>query len=128
MVMNGHERDSGFLNSLQATLKEEIATSFLELSLSDYKENPILEPENSKNLRNIEVIIRSSDHLSKYKRNTFSKFTFSFLKSFELDIFNTTFSEVLLHINSLMIFIIYFQKCLLNLLLNRYERLFFEKN
>ena len=128
MVMNGHERDSGFLNSLQATLKEEIATSFLELSLGDYKENPILEPENSKNLRNREVIIRSSDPLSKYKRNTFSEFTFSFLESFQLEIFNTTFSEFLLHINSIMIFIIYFQKCLLNLLLNRYERLFFEKN
>ncbi len=48
-------------NSSQSTLKEEITTRFLELSLSDNKENPILEPENSKDLRNREVIIRSSD-------------------------------------------------------------------
>ena len=48
-------------NLSQATLKEEITTSLLELSLSDNKENPILEPENSKDLRNREVIIRSSD-------------------------------------------------------------------
>jgi hypothetical protein len=33
-------------NSSPATLKEEITTSFLELSISDYKENPILEPGN----------------------------------------------------------------------------------
>ena len=47
--------------------KEEITKKFLELSISNTsKENPILEPENSKNLRNSEVTIQSSDPLSKY--------------------------------------------------------------
>ncbi len=76
--------------------KEEITKKFLELSISNTsKENPILEPENSKNLRNSEVIIQSSDHLSKYIRNSFSQFSLSFLKYFELYIFNSKFSKFL---------------------------------
>jgi len=76
--------------------KEEITKKFLELSISNTsKENPILEPENSKNLRNSEVTIQSSDPLSKYIRNSFSQFSLSFLKYFELYIFNSKFSKFL---------------------------------
>jgi hypothetical protein len=50
------------------------------------------------------VFLRSSDPLSKYIKNhlfrIFHNFTLSFLKCFELDIFNFTFSEFLLYITS----------------------------
>ncbi len=53
----------------------------------------MLVPENTKRLRNIDVIFYSQDVQSKFLMNTFSYFSLNFLKCFKLDILNFNYNQ-----------------------------------
>ena len=71
-------------------LKETIETKFQEFKTREtYNADPLFVPENIKSLRNRNVIIYSQEFLI----NTFSYFSHTFLKFFNLDIFDLNYNQ-----------------------------------
>ena len=59
---------------------------------------PVIILDNVRVLRSRQITIKNFDPLSKFIKNTFSYFTYSFLKCFDLKVFNLTLSEFIMFI------------------------------
>ena len=89
------------ISSSPENLKEDATNSFFDLGISEMiSKEPVIIPDNVRVLRSRQITIKNIDPLSKFIKNTFSYFTYSFLKCFDLKVFNLTLSEFILFIRS----------------------------